>query len=163
MEKTKAALRYLREAKDRLHGRTVIELQCLRLRTNEQEWPAFRHQHRSLGADRMVFKTAQLYDYANGHPLMPSNPRYSRYILGSDGHYHLRRRPKTCWRVWSGCVITTAGDVLPCCYDKASQFSFGNIFTTPLSEIWHSEKANRFRRTILQKRSRPSICSNCEP
>ena len=159
MEKTKAALRYLREAKDRLHGRTVIELQCLRLRTNEQEWPAFRHQHRSLGADRMVFKTAQLYDYANGHPLMPSNPRYSRYILGSDGHYHLRRRPKTCWRVWSGCVITTAGDVLPCCYDKAHTHAYGNIMSASMRELFTSETAKVFRCAALNQL--PEICKEC--
>ena len=159
LEKTKAALLYLREAKDRLHGRTVIELQCLRLRTNEHEWTAFRRQYRSLGADRLVFKTAQLYDYADGHPLMPSDPRYSRYIQGADGHYHLRRRPKTCWRVWSGCVISTTGDVLPCCYDKTHAHAYGNIRNTSLRQLFASATACSFRRAALHEQ--PQICQEC--
>jgi hypothetical protein len=50
---------------------------------------------------------------------MPSEPRYSRYIQGADGLYHRKPLRKGCWRVKSGAVITTNGDVLPCCYDKA--------------------------------------------
>lgn len=159
LEKTKAALRYLREVKDRLHGRTTIELQCLRLRTNEQEWNRFRHEYRALGADRLVFKTAQLYDYANGHPLMPTNPRYSRYLQGKDGRFHLRRRARACLRVWSGCVITTAGDVLPCCYDKAHAHAYGNIMNASLRALFTSPAAHAFRRAALAEQ--PQICQEC--
>ena len=162
LEKTKAALRYLREAKNKFqisNFKFQIELQCLRLRTNEHEWQAFQREYRALGADRLVFKTAQLYDYQNGHPLMPTNPRYSRYIQGEDGHYHLRRRPKTCWRAWSGCVITTAGEVLPCCYDKSHAHAYGNIMNTPLRELFCSAVANTFRRAALHHQ--PQICKEC--
>ena len=38
VEQCKAALRSVREAKNRLHGHTTIELQCLRLKTNEHEF-----------------------------------------------------------------------------------------------------------------------------
>ncbi len=179
LHKVLDGLMYLRQAKDQTGSHTHIELQALMLRTNEHEWAAMKRQYKVMGADSLTLKTAQLYDYENGNPLMPTDERYSRYAKGKDGKYHLKRRPsRSCRRLWTGCVITLTGEVLPCCYDKSGQFSFGNIFSTPftntlspsttatstpLAAIFHGEKANRFRRTILQKRSRPFICSNCEP
>ena len=159
LEQCKNALRWLREAKDRLHGHTTIELQCLRLRTNEHEWQAFKKQYKAFGADRLVFKTAQLYDYSNGHPLMPTNPRYSRYIQGPDGRYHRKPISKACLRVWTGCVITTTGDVLPCCYDKAHAHAYGNIMHQPLKTIFSNDKANTFHRAALTHQ--PQICQEC--
>ena len=159
LEKTKMALQLLRKAKERLKGHTMIELQCLRLKTNEHEWKAFERSYRSLGADRLVFKTAQLYDYANGHPLMPSQAKYSRYIKGSDGLYHRRKLGKGCWRVWSGVVVTTNGEVLPCCYDKAREYAYGNIMNTGMRELFAGEKANTFRQAAMQQT--PLICQEC--
>jgi MoaA/NifB/PqqE/SkfB family radical SAM enzyme len=89
LEKTKEAIRYLQESKQRQttsnnfkRSQTIIELQCLRLKSNEHEWRTFKRVYKRLGADRLTFKTAQLYGYENGHPLMPTAPRYSRYIKG---------------------------------------------------------------------------------
>jgi radical SAM protein with 4Fe4S-binding SPASM domain len=155
LEKAKAAIRYFHEAK----GKTKIELQCLRLKSNEHEWSDFKRVYKSLGADQLTFKTAQLYDYQNGHPLMPSNPRYSRYIKGSDGHYHRRKLSKDCFRVWSGVVITTTGEVLPCCYDKAHDYAYGNIMNSSLRDLFCSDKANIFRHAAIQQT--PQICQEC--
>ena len=162
LDKTKAAIRYLREAKQKFqisNFKFQIELQCLRLRSNEQEWPEFKRQYKALGADRLVFKTAQLYEYENGHPLMPSDARYSRYIKGTDGKYHRRPLGKGCLRVWSGVVVTTNGDVLPCCYDKDRTFAYGNIVQTPLAELLRNDKARAFRQAALNEQ--PQICKEC--
>ena len=149
LEQCKKALGYLRHAKKICGSDVVIELQVLRLRTNEHEWAQFRREYKRLGADRLVFKTAQLHNYADGHPLMPSDERYSRYVKGPDGHYHLRRRGRTCFRVWSGVVIAANGDVLPCCYDKSHAHAYGNIKESPLSELFRSAAANAFRASAL--------------
>ena len=170
LEKCKEALRWLREAKSVCtlsaqrsvfcqRSGLIIELQVLRLRTNEHEWTAFKKQYKALGADRLVFKTAQLYDYANGHPLMPSNPKYSRYVQGKDGLYHRRKLSKGCFRVWSGCVITTTGEVLPCCYDKSHAYAYGNIMNTRMRELFGNEKAIAFRQAAFQQK--PQICQEC--
>ena len=165
LEKTKEALRYLREAKNISSplwgGRVgpVIELQCLRLRSNEQEWQEFKKQYKSLGADRLVFKTAQLYNYAEGHPLMPSDPRYSRYRKGEDGFFHRKKLRRGCFRVWSGVVVTTTGEVLPCCYDKSHAYAYGNIMDAPLKELFASAKAMAFRQAAAQEK--PQICQEC--
>lgn len=159
VDKCKEALRYLRAAKKRLHGHTTIELQCLRLRTNEHEWDEFEKSYKSLGADKLSLKTAQLYDYRNGHPLMPSDEQYSRYKRSEDGLYYRKPLPSGCWRAWSGVVITTNGDVLPCCYDKGHKYAYGNILKTPLSELFRNEKADAFRRNVL--REKYPICQEC--
>ena len=166
LDKCKAALRYLREAKqlqttsnNLKRSQTIIELQVLRLKTNEHEWAEFKRVYQSLGADRLVFKTAQLYDYTNGHPLMPSNPKYSRYILSKDGTYHRRPLRKGCFRVWSGCVITTTGEVLPCCYDKSHAHACGNIMNAHMRDLFGNEKAMRFRQAAFQQQ--PAICQEC--
>ena len=165
LEQTKAALRYLREAKKQsrtpytVHRTPIIELQCLRLKTNEHEWSEFKRQYKALGADRLSFKTAQLYDYADGHPLMPSDPRYSRYTKGTDGRYHRKTRVPWCTRVWSGVVITTTGEVLPCCYDKAHAYAYGNIMESSLHELFTSDKAKAFRKAAFKEQ--PQICKEC--
>lgn len=155
-------LRYLREAKDKHHSSIRIELQVLRLSTNETEWTWIRRHYRQLGATRLTFKTAQLYDYQHGNPLMPSRSRYSRYRLGADGLYHLHRpHHRSCYRLWSGCVITTNGTVLPCCYDKSATYPLGNILEKPLQTIWHSHTADAFRSVVLRKGNRPAMCGEC--
>ena len=60
LDQCKAALRWLRQSKIKHQtSNIIIELQCLRLRTNEHEWTEFKKQYKALGADRLVFKTAQ--------------------------------------------------------------------------------------------------------
>ena len=90
---------------------------------------------------------------------MPSNPKYSRYILGKDGKYHRRKLRKGCFRVWSGAVITTNGDVLPCCYDKSHAYAYGNIMEKPLRELFTNDKALAFRQAAF--RQTPQICQEC--
>ena len=165
LEKVKAAIRYLRAAKEKylssftFHLSPFIELQCLRLRTNEHEWQELKRVYKSLGADKLTLKSAQLYDYTDGHPLMVSDARYSRYEKGADGKYHRKPRRKGCLRAWSGVVVTTTGDVLPCCYDKAHAHAYGNIMESSMAELFGNEKALAFRRAALHEQ--PAICQEC--
>ena len=175
LQKALDALRYLANAK-RLHKSHIrIELQTLRLKTNEHEWEWIKKNYKQLGATHLAFKTAQLYDFEHGHPLMPTNERYSRYRKTKEGIYvHKKSSPlhstlytihrasgASCLRLWSGCVITTNGEVLPCCYDKEHRHSLGNITTQTLAEIFHSQKAHSLRRQILRGHL-PEMCKNCD-
>lgn len=161
IEKTKAALRFLREAiSNQPSGVSCqIELQCLRLKTNEHEWAELKRQYKALGADRLTLKTAQLYDYAHGHALMPSDARYNRYEKGADGLFHRKKRGHGCLRVWSGVVVTTTGEVLPCCYDKGRAHAYGNIMSAPMAELFRNEQAMNFRRAAIKEE--PKICQEC--
>ena len=171
LHKALEGLQYLANAKAKYHSRTRIELQVLRLKSNEHEWGWIKKNYNKLGATHLVFKTAQLYDFEHGHPLMPSDERYSRYKKTADGTYVHKKAshlsPLTfnlspCRRLWSGCVITTNGDVLPCCYDKDHRHAYGNITQQSLAELYHSTKANTLRRCVLLNNGKPlEMCKNC--
>ena len=175
LHKALEGLQHLANAKTKCHSRIRIELQVLRLRSNEHEWDWIKKNYKKLGATHLAFKTAQLYDFEHGHPLMPTNERYSRYRKTADGTYIHKKSSRLsplasspyrlialqpCLRLWSGCVITTSGDILPCCYDKDHRHTLGNITTHSLSEIVHSHKANTLRKHIL-KGDLPEMCKNC--
>lgn len=164
-------LQHLHEAKVQYGSSIRIELQVLRLRTNEHEWSWIKKHYKKLGATHLVFKTAQLYDFEHGHPLMPTNERYSRYKKIANGTYVHKKHLsplrlfalQPCFRLWSGCVITTTGDVLPCCYDKDHHYSLGNITTLSLADIFHSKRANALRHRVLHATSPlPEMCKNCD-
>lgn len=176
LHKALEGLQHLANAKAELHSRIRIELQVLRLKTNEHEWLWIKKNYKKLGATHLVFKTAQLYNFEHGHPLMPTDERYSRYKKIADGTYVHKKSSRlsplalsphrlitlqSCLRLWSGCVITTTGEVLPCCYDKEQHHSLGNITTQSLSDIFHSPKANTLRKHILTGHL-PKMCKNCD-
>lgn len=155
----------LQKALDGLQHRAAqtVELQVLRLRTNEHEWAWIKRHYRELGADTLTLKTAQLYNYEHGHPLMPTDTRYARYIKGADGHYRLKKaRSRSCHRLWTGCVITVSGEVLPCCYDKEHTYPLGNLLQQHLHAIWRGEKADALRRQYLHNASDIAMCRNCD-
>ena len=140
----------------------LLEIQFLVLKSNEHEMEEMQQLSKMLGADKLIFKTAQLYDFENGHSLLTSIKKYARYEQRSDGKYYIKgAQPNRCWRLWRGAVITANGDILPCCFDKKSEFSFGNITNGSFSACWHGEKANEFRQKILQNRKQFAICRNC--
>ena len=177
LHKALEGLLYLANAKIKCHSRIRIELQVLRLKTNEHEWDWIKKNYKKLGATHLVFKTAQLYHFEHGHPLMPTDERYSRYRKTADGTYvhkksshlsplasspHRLIALQPCLRLWSGCVITTNGDVLPCCYDKEHRHAYGNIMQQSLAELYHSTKANALRRRVLLFQGEPlEMCKNC--
>lgn len=164
VDKVKQAVRYLREAKAKNRAHMLIELQCLMLSTNQAEWGILRREYKQLGADRLTLKTAQLYDYEQGNPLMPADQRFSRYRYEAKLGEYVPKRPlrNRCLRLWSGCVIDADGNILPCCYDKNEQFVLGNIREQPLRQIWHGQKARNFRNAVMTRRAQINICTNCD-
>ena len=165
VEKVKAALRYLRQAKKHSpfanRRSPLIELQCLYLASNEQEWKEFKKQYKALGADKLTFKTAQFYNYGNGNPLMPRT--HARYIQGADGRYRPKRKVQPfCRRLWLGSVVTAEGNVLPCCYDKEQRYTFGNILRDSFARLWQGAERRKFLQHIAQGKPYP-ICLNCQP
>lgn len=163
IKKVIEAVKILIQKKKELQSFTpMIEIQFLVLGTNEFQMKEMKKLAKELKVDRLVFKTAQLHNFENGHPLMPQQLRYSRYKLNKNGKYQLKyAQPNRCWRLWSGAVVNVNGDVLPCCFDKSGKYSFGNVFQESFYQSWHSTEANNFRRNILHNRKQYEICLNC--
>lgn len=139
-----------------------IQMQCLVHRHNEHELADIKKMGRAHGADRVVFKSMQLHHYENGHPLMTGIEKYNRYRKGADGHYHIKSHlPKRCLRLWEACVVDYRGHVLPCCYDKHGQYTYGENGDESLHTIMHSQKAQAFRQRLITDRESIGICRNC--
>ena len=55
-----------------------------------------------------------------------------------------------CCRPFRQLEIYSSGAVIPCCWAKSTAiYSIGNIFTMNFDEIWHGEKAQELRRSIV--------------
>lgn len=139
-----------------------VVFQFLVVKPNEHQIEEVQALGKKLGVDKVVLKSAQIYDYENGNELIPDNIKYSRYKKNKDGTWSIKNKLlNQCWRMWSSCVLTWDGDVVPCCFDKDAQHKMGNAFSTPFREVWRSDRYNAFRNAVLLGRDQIDICRNC--
>jgi len=161
--KVKNAISAMAE-KRKKQGKTTpyIELQFLVFSHNEHQMAEAKKLRKALGADKLEFKTAQIYDVNANSTLLPKQMTYSRYKLNKAGQYELKnQKQRGCYKMWQAAVITWEGDVVPCCYDKDALHKMGNIRKRSLKVIWKSEKYNTFRNTVLSKRTDLEMCNRC--
>jgi radical SAM protein with 4Fe4S-binding SPASM domain len=163
LNKVIEASKHLVSAKHKLRSKTPhLIFQFLAVKPNEHEIPQVFELANDIGIDEVRIKTAQLYDFENGNPLMPENEKYSRYTKRKDGTYKIKGNPGNhCWRMWSGSVFTWDGKVVPCCFDKDAKHVLGSITENTFKSIWKSEKYRAFRQAILKNRQEIDICKNC--
>lgn len=163
LQKALDGIKSLVEWKKTLKSNTpFIEIQFLVLKTNEHQINEMKQLSKSLGADHLTLKSAQLYDFENGNSLLTTKNRYARYKKTREGKYVIKgRQSNSCRRLWSGAVINVNGEVLPCCFDKSSEHSFGNIRKNTFLSCWQSSKANEFRSKFLRDRKQFEMCRNC--
>lgn len=136
--------------------------QFLVVRPNEHQIEDVKILADEIGIDEVKFKTAQVYDYKHGNPLIPTIEKYARYKKQSDGTYKVKNKLlNSCWKLWHSCVITWDGKVVPCCFDKDATFQMGDLKEWSLSTLWHQVPYQNFRKKILQGRNKIEICSNC--
>jgi radical SAM protein with 4Fe4S-binding SPASM domain len=92
-----------------------------------------------------------------------SNPQISRYSNDlNDSSWIIKNSlPNHCFRMWSSCVITWDGKVVPCCFEKDAIHTMGNLHYQSLREIWKSEAYRQFRQQIFDNRKNIEICQNC--
>lgn len=139
-----------------------IIFQFLVVKPNEHQIDEVHELASSLGVDEVRLKTAQVYDYKHGNPLIPVNENYSRYRKQNDGTYVIKNKlSNQCWRMWQSCVITWDGKVVPCCFDKDATHVLGTLKEQDMQTIWHEESYRNFRSQILQSRKNIDICANC--
>lgn len=163
LEKVIAGTKAMVAAK-RKHKSTTPHLifQFLVVKPNEHEVEAVYTLAEELGVDEVRLKTAQVYDYEHGNPLIPSTEKYARYVKKSDGTFRLKAiTGNHCWRMWSSCVFTWDAKVVPCCFDKDATITLGTVGEQNFKQIWKSPKYINFRNQILSGRNQIEICKNC--
>lgn len=167
-EKVINGIKALVEAKRELHSsRPFLVIQFLVLKNNQHQLKEIKKLGKKLGVDKVEYKSAQFSQYQYGNPLIPDLDKYSRYrkipdASGSSVRYRSKNTlPRHCFRMWSSCVITWDGKVVPCCFDKDARHILGDIAENPIGKIWESRAADIFRQQILEEREKIEICKNC--
>ena len=136
--------------------------QFLVVRPNEHQIPDIYQLAKEIGIDEVKLKTAQVYDYEHGNPLIPTMDRYARYARRADGSYRIKNKLLNhCWKLWHSCVLTWDGVVVPCCFDKDAQHPLGDLKQSSFQEIWQGKSYQQFRRLLLDGRKNIDICTNC--
>ena len=163
LEKVIQGTKEILAARKRLKSRTPhVIFQFLVVKPNEHQTDDVLRLAKELGVDEVRFKTAQVYDFENGNPLIPDNEKYSRYRKGLDGKWKLKNKMENhCWRMWQGCVVTWDGKVVPCCFDKDAQHTLGEVNQNDFKLVWKSSAYDHFRRSVLTNRQEIDICKNC--
>ena len=163
LQKVIDGTKHIVEAKKALKSRTPhVVFQFLVVKPNEHQLQDVERLAAGLGVDEVMFKTAQVYDFEHGNPLIPVNETYSRYKKQANGTYKIKNKLlNQCWRMWSGCVVTWDGIVVPCCFDKDAKHQLGNLKIQSFDELWRSEKYQGFRKSVLRSREEIDICKNC--
>ncbi|MEO8886525.1 MAG: radical SAM/SPASM domain-containing protein [Mucilaginibacter sp.] len=163
LEKALEGSRNIVKWKKELKSKTpFIIFQFLVVKPNEHQIDDVKKLAEEIGVDQVRFKTAQVYDYENGNPLIPTIDRYSRYRKNKKGQFEIKSSLSNhCKRLWHSPVITWDGLVVPCCFDKDAQHRLGDLKTATFREIWNDETYKNFRGAVLESRKNIDICTNC--
>ena len=163
LQKVLDGTKHLVEARKNHKSRTPhIIFQFLVVRPNEHQIEEAKQLANEYKVDEIRFKTAQVYDYENGNPLIPTIEKYSRYKRLSNGKFMVKSSlDNHCWRMWSGAVVTWDGKVVPCCFDKDATHEMGNLSKEDFKSIWKGKIYSTFRKQLLKGRKEIDICKNC--
>ena len=163
LQKVLDGTKHLVEARKNLNSKTPhIIFQFLVVRPNEHQIEEAKQLANEYKVDEIRFKTAQVYDYENGNPLIPTIEKYSRYKRLSNGKFIVKSSlDNHCWRMWSGAVVTWDGKVVPCCFDKDATHEMGNLSKEEFKSIWKGKTYSAFRKQLLKGRKEIDICKNC--
>ncbi|MEZ4911329.1 MAG: radical SAM/SPASM domain-containing protein [Saprospiraceae bacterium] len=139
-----------------------IIFQFLVVKPNEHQIPDIYRLAKEIGVNEVKLKTAQVYDYKNGNPLIPTIAKYSRYRAMEDGSFQVKHALLNhCWKLWHACVITWDGLVVPCCFDKDASYKLGDLKDDNFATIWKNAEYRNFRALIIKGRDNIDICQNC--
>ncbi len=150
-------------AKKKLKSSTPhLVFQFLVVRPNEHQIEEIYQLAKEIGVDEVKLKSAQVYDYTFGNPLITTIEKYARYQQESDGQWKVKHKlVNACWKMWHSCVITWDGMVVPCCFDKDASHRLGDSKTNSFAAIWQGEAYQHFRQKLLKGRKEIDICTNC--
>lgn len=159
IEGTKNVVKWKKELKS---ATPHIIFQFLVVKPNEHQMDEVLELGKEIGVDEVRFKTAQVYDYHHGNPLIPTKEKYARYKRNADGTYSIKNKLLNhCWKLWHSCVITWDGKVVPCCFDKDATHRLGDLKKEKFRDLWQGPLYNQFRTSLMKSRSEIDICKNC--
>ncbi|MFW6302773.1 MAG: radical SAM/SPASM domain-containing protein [Bacteroidales bacterium] len=158
--KAMAFMQNIRQAKKQSKkNRPRLIMQSIIMRQNERSLTHLKTIAKQAEAT-LRLKSMQIINL-NQTDSLPENPKLGRYNI-TDGRAMIKNPLRNhCWRVFRNPVITSHGDVLPCCFDKAGKYKMGNVQDIPFLHIWHSGAYRTFVKKVFTERKKTDICTNC--
>jgi len=157
-------IRGICDAKHRLGTGPVVEIQCLLTAQTVPQRVKVAELGRELGADRVVFKTMQASYDETASAFLPKDAVHSRYTdpaaenRVSERYFWASRR---CLRIYYTFQVDWQGNVLPCCFDKNSQFIMGNLYMDSGRDVWNGPVFREFRKALVEKGRIYLMCRDC--
>ncbi len=161
-KKADEALQLITNTKQKLKlDKPFVELQFIVMKQNENQIDDVVAYSKKRNVDRLVFKTMQVNSYESAIKFLPTDKKYSRYVL-EDGNIKVKGEQKNhCFALWRTAVITWDGMMVPCCFDKDGNYVLGSLQKNNVKNIWTSERYQNFRASVLENRKQNSMCNNC--
>jgi len=159
-----SSIRALAAEKKKTNTGPALNLQFLVTKDTVGDIPAFVALAENLGVDKHVVKTIQAVSLDNGASYLPENLELSRYKRALDGSLvpdRYRYLEKRCMRIYYSCQIDWQGNMLPCCFDKDSEYIMGNVFNETFEECWNSEEFRSYRGMFLKNGRVLPMCLDC--
>jgi radical SAM protein with 4Fe4S-binding SPASM domain len=138
-----------------------VVIQFLVMGHNEHQINLVQDLGKRLEVDSVILKSPQIYDFENAESILPQNPIYRRYYNNNGSYYLKGSFSGYCKKLWIGSVITQDGRVVPCCFDKDAQYTFGKLKVDEFSKIWNNSEYHIFRKSVIKNRKNIGICKNC--
>lgn len=152
---------FMKEKKRRKQKKPFVEFQFIVMKQNEHQLEEVKRYAEDLGVNKVSLKTMQVTSYENAKYYLPSNKKYSRYII-ENGSFRLKKKMgNRCFALWRTSVITWDGIVVPCCFDKDANHQLGSLKKNNFKEIWTNYSSNKFRKAVLTNRKSIPMCTNC--
>lgn len=138
-----------------------IVVQFIVFKSNEHQLDLLNDLSKKYPKSEFKIKAAQFYEFENGNDLMPSDEKYARYKKVNGKFQIINELQNSCWRMWSSCVFTWDGKLVPCCFDKDAHHIMGDLQLESFDAIWTNARLNQFRKMVFTDRSQIEICKNC--
>jgi radical SAM protein with 4Fe4S-binding SPASM domain len=137
-----------------------IVLQFIVFNHNEHQLNKIKELGKNLGVNKVELKSAQINNPEEIN-LIPNINKFSRYTVKNNKLELKSHQKNRCFRIWETMVITWDGTIIPCCFDKDTNYSLGNMKINKIFDVWKSLAFNNFRKNILVNRKKIAICCNC--
>lgn len=156
--------RILEERRRNPGSNVQVEVGFVVMKHNEHEVPEFVRWAKEIGVDRANVIDPCVRTIAEGYDLLPEDKRYWFYDEEAFARGVLKPKhlpDNECTWVWNSVMINWDGGVVPCCRDTQGKHPFGNVFETPLRQIWNGDAIRDFRRAIVSNQRDVDICRLC--
>ncbi len=154
----------LRNQPDCPNKQMKISVGFILMKHNEHQVEEFIQYAQRIGVDTYNIIGTCARNVEQAVQFLPTKPEYRIYDEEAlqQGKLRPKYRPNnSCGWIYSTITIQVNGDVVPCCRDPKGEYVLGNVFDTPVYQIWNNEKFRALRKTVSTQSNTFHLCQFC--